>query len=146
MSRDTLAFTGRFDPAVNNNGYAAVTRVISVGGQAIADNNDLHIRGAESLLLITRVAWFRDYSEEQVAALTAALNSISLDYEAQQNRHRPRQSEIMNRVVMDFGGSEQQALSGEELLTLQRTAQGYAPALLEKIFDMGRYWLLAAKW
>ena len=44
---------------------------------------------------------------------------------------------------MDFGGSTQQAMAaGEELIDDQRTRTGFSPALLEKLFDMGRYWLL----
>ena len=144
VAPDTLVFTGRFDPAVNNNGYAVVTRIVRQGGEALAKKEALHVRGAQSLLLMTRVAWFRDFSEDQVASLAAALKAVTPDYDALLKRHRPRQSEIMNRVVMDFGGAEQHGLSGEELLSLQRTGQGYAPALLEKVFDMGRYWLLAA--
>ena len=33
-------------------------------------------------------------------------------------------------------------MSGEELLVDQRTRIGFNPALLEKLFDMGRYWLM----
>src|SRR3546814_8243992 len=64
------------------------------------------------------------------------------DYDAMLARHRPRQSEIMNRVTLDLGGTGQQGYSGEELLDDQRTRSDYSPALLERIFDMGRYWLL----
>jgi hypothetical protein len=45
----------------------------------------------------------------------------------------------MNRMSLDLGGSSQFGMSSEELLADQRTRQGYAPALLELLVDMGRY-------
>src|SRR3546814_17460993 len=40
---DHLVFTGRFDPAVNGNGYAGVVRIVRKGGTARLDGNKLDI-------------------------------------------------------------------------------------------------------
>lgn len=141
-SADQFVFTGRFDPAVNGNGYAAVVRVVRRGGSARVEGEKLIISGAQSVLLLTRIQWFRDFSAEQVDALAASLAEVEADYDALLARHRPRQQEMMNRMTLDLGGDGQRMLSGEELLDDQRTRSDYAPALLERIFDMGRYWLL----
>jgi hypothetical protein len=137
-----LIFTGRFDPAVNNNGYAAVTRVIRTGGSARIEEGKLVIENAQSVTLLTRVEWYADFTPDKVEALAQAVDEVKPDYPAMLARHRQIQSAILDRVSVDFGGSSQQAMAGEELLIDQRTRPGYSPALLEKIFDMGRYWLM----
>lgn len=139
---DHIVFTGRFDPAVNGNGYAGVVRVVRKGGTARLDGGKIVIENADSVVLLTRIQWFRDYSDAQVDALAAGLAALNGDYDALLSRHRPIQSEAMNRVTLDLGGSAQRGFSGEELLDDQRTRPDYAPALLERIFDMGRYWML----
>jgi hypothetical protein len=137
-----LILTGRFDPSINGNGYAGVVRVIRKGGTARRDGNKLVIENAESIVLLTRIQWFKDFAQDLVDGLVAGMAGLDGDYDAMLARHRPIQSEIMNRVTLDLGGTGQRALSGEELLDDQRTRPDYAPALLERIFDMGRYWML----
>jgi alpha-L-fucosidase 2 len=139
---DHLLLTGRFDPSVNNNGYAGVVRVVRTGGTARREGNKLVIENAESVLLLTRIAWFADFTPEQVDALVAGVAALAPDYDGMLARNRARQAVIINRVALDLGGTAQRAWSGEELLEDQRTRADYAPALLERIFDMGRYWLL----
>ena len=57
-------------------------------------------------------------------------------------RHQKIQSEILNRVTVDFGGDQQYAISLEELLVDQQSRPDFSPALLKKIFEMGRYWFI----
>ena len=49
---------------------------------------------------------------------------------------------MLNRVTVDFGGASQYGMSTEELLSDQRSRPDYSPALLEKIFEMGRHWFI----
>lgn len=141
---DRLTFSGHFDPSVNNNGYAGVTRIVRNGGSARLEGDTLVIENATSVVLLTRIEWFADYSQKQVDALAKAVDAIEADPEKLLARHRAWQSPIFNRMSVDFGGAAQSAMSGEELLADQRTRADFSPALLEKIFDMGRYWLIIA--
>jgi hypothetical protein len=95
-------------------------------------------------MLLTRIEWFADFSEDKVEALRQAVERLSPDYDALIERHRKVQSEALNRVTVDFGGASQYGLSSEELLADQRSREDYSPALLEKIFEMGRYWFILA--
>ena len=130
------------DPSVNNSGYAGVTRVVRGGGSARMEEGALVIENASSVMLLTRIEWFADYSEDQVEALRRAVERLNPDYAALLERHRLVQSEAFSRVTVDFGGASQYGLSSEELLADQRTRRDYSPALLEKIFEMGRYWFI----
>ena len=130
------------DPSVDNRGYAGVVRIVRNGGSARMDGNALLIENASSVLLLTRIEYFSDFGEDQVEALRKAVEQLAPEYPALLERHRSIQSETLNRVTVDFGGDSQFGMSTEELLTNQRSRPGYSPALLEKTFEMGRYWFI----
>jgi alpha-L-fucosidase 2 len=130
------------DPSVNNSGYAGVVSVVRDGGSAGMDGDTLVISNASSVMLLTRIDYFSDYSEAQVDALRQAVEELTPDYPVLLERARVVQSEMLNRVTVDFGGASQFGLSSEELLSAQRSSPGYAPAYLEKLFEMCRYWFI----
>ena len=142
FNEERLIYKCILDPSVDNSGYAGVVRVVRSGGSARMDGDTLVVENASSLMLLTRIEWFADYSEDKVEALRQAVEQLSPDYDAILERHRKVQSEAMNRVTVDFGGASQYGMSTEELLADQRSRRDYSPALLEKIFQMGRYWFM----
>jgi hypothetical protein len=144
FNEDRLIYKCRLDPAVDNSGYAGVVRIVRKGGSARMDGNTLVVDNASSVMLLTRIEWFADYSDDQVEALRKSVEQLTPDYGAILERHRKVQSEAMNRVTVDFGGAAQYGMSTEELLDDQRSRRDYSPALLEKIFQMGRYWFILA--
>jgi alpha-L-fucosidase 2 len=143
FNEQRLIFKGILDPSVTNRGYAGVTRVVREGGSARMDGDTLVIENATSLMLLTRLDAFPDYSEQQVDAMLQSVNALTPDYAELLQRARAVQSEMLNRVTADFGGdAKQRARSSEELLSDQRSSPGYAPAYLEKLFEMCRYWFI----
>jgi hypothetical protein len=137
-----LIYKCRLDPSVDNSGYAGVVRVVRNGGSARMDGDTLVIENAPSVMLLTRIEWFADYSEQKVDAVRQAVEQLTPDYPALLERHRKVQSEAFNRVTVDFGGASQYGMSTEELLADQRSRPDYSPALLQKIFEMGRHWFI----
>ena len=93
-------------------------------------------------MLLTRIEWFADYRDQKVDAVRQAVEQLIPDYPALLARHQKIQSEILDRVTVDFGGAAQYGMSSEELLADQRSRPDYSPALLEKIFEMGRHWFI----
>ncbi len=142
FNEQRLIFKCRLDTSVDNSGYAGVVRVVRNGGSARMEEGTLVVEDASSVMLLTRIEWFADYSEDKVEALRAGLEQVAPDYTALLERHRKVQSEAFNRVTVDFGGASQYGMSSEEILADQRSRQDYSPALLEKIFEMGRYWFI----
>jgi hypothetical protein len=137
-----LIYKCRLDPSVDNSGYAGVVRVVRKGGSARMDGDTLVVENASSVMLLTRIEWFAGYSEDKVEALRQAVEQLTPDYPALLDRHQKVQSEAFNRVTVDFGGASQYGMSTEELLADQRSRPDYSPALLEKIFEMGRHWFI----
>jgi hypothetical protein len=69
FNEQRLIYKCRLDPSVDNSGYAGVVRVVRNGGSARMDNGTLVIENASSVMLLTRIEWFADYSEDKVEAL-----------------------------------------------------------------------------
>ena len=130
------------DPSVDNSGYAGVTRVVRNGGSAKIEDNTLVIENASSVMLLTRIDYFPDFRDDKAEALQTAVDQITPNYADFLERHGKVQSEMLNRVIVDFGGVSQYGMSIEELLVDQRSRPDYSPALLEKVFDMGRHWFI----
>lgn len=143
FNEQRLIYKGRLgDPSVSNRGYAGVTRIVRTGGAARMEGNTLVIENASSVILLTRIDYFPEYSEEQVEATRQALEKLTPDYAALLERARKVQSEMLNRVTVDFGGASKYGWSSEELLSDQRSSPGYSGAFLEKVFEMCRYWFI----
>ena len=137
-----LIYKCRLDPAIDNSGYAGVTRVVRNGGSARTDGNTLVVENASSVMLLTRIEYFPVFSEGKTGDLRRETEALIPDYQALLDRHHGIQSEMLNRVSVNFGGATQYGISSEELLAGQLSRPGYSSALLEKIFEMGRYWFI----
>ncbi len=142
LNEQRLIYKGRLEPSVNNRGYAGVTRVVRVGGSARMEGNTLAIENASSVMLLTRIEYFPEYSEDKIEAVRQSLDGLTPDYPALLERARKAQSEMLNRVTVDFGGASRYGLSSEELLSDQRSSPGYSGAFLEALFRMCRYWFI----
>jgi len=88
-----LIYKCRLDPSTDNSGYAGVIRVVRNGGSARIEDGTLVIENASSVMLLTRIEWFSDYSEDKVEALRLAMEKLTPDYPAMVERHRKVQSE-----------------------------------------------------
>ena len=141
-SEQRLIYKCILDPSVDNSGYAGVTRIVRNGGSAKNDGDSLVIEKASSVMLLTRIEYFSDFTDVKAEALRQSVELINPDYAAILERHHKVQSEMFNRVTVDFGGASQYGMSVEEILTEQRSRPDYSPALLEKVFEMGRHWFI----
>ena len=66
------------------------------------DGDTLVIEKAASVLLLTRIEPFTDYSEPQVEALRQAVEQLTPDYAVLLERARKVQSEMLNRDHRGF--------------------------------------------
>ena len=142
VNEQRLIYKCVLDPSVDNSGYAGVVRVVRAGGSARMDGETLAIENASSVVLLTRIEHFPDLSDANAESLRQAAEQLPTDYPALLERHRNVQSKMLNRVAVNFDSASQLGLSTEELLADQRSRPDYSPALLEKIFEMGRYWFI----
>ncbi|HLP72296.1 MAG TPA: glycoside hydrolase N-terminal domain-containing protein [Bacteroidales bacterium] len=137
-----LIYKCLLDESIDHSGYAGLTRVISKDGTVRSEKGSMVVDNATSVILVTRIEYFDDYSDLKVESVRMEVEKITPDYSLLLENHHKAQSEILHRVKVNFGGAEQNGMSAEELLADQRTRPDFSPALLEKVYEMGRYWFL----
>ena len=142
FNEQRLIIKGRLDTSVDNRGFANVTRIVRNGGSAHMDGDTLVVENASSLVLLTRIEFLPDYSEKNVEAVWKSLEALTPDYSELLERARNVQSEMLNRVTVDFDDASKFGLSTEELLSDQRISPGYSGAFLKTFFEMCRYWFI----
>jgi len=142
FNEQRLIIKGLLDPSVDNRGFANITRVVCDGGSTYMDGDTLVVGSASSLMLLTRIEYFPDYSEDQVENVRQSLGKLTPDYQELLERARKVQSEMLNRVTVDFGDASKYGLSSEELLSDQHSSPGYSGAFLKTFFEMCRYWFI----
>ncbi len=87
FNEERLIYKCILDPSADNSGYAGVVRVVRSGGSARMDGDTLVVENASSVMLLTRIVWFADYSEDKVEALRQAVEELSPEYDAILERH-----------------------------------------------------------
>ena len=142
FNEQRLIIKGLLAPSIDNRGFANVTRVVRSGGSAFMDGETLVVENASSVMLLTRIEFLPDYSEDKVKAVRQSLEELTPDYPELLERARKAQSEMLNRVTVDFGGTSKYGLSSEELLSDQQSSPGYSGAFLKTFFEMCRYWFI----
>ena len=142
FNEQRLIIKGRLNPSVDNRGYANVTRVVCDGGSVSMENDTLVIGDAKSVTLLTRIEYFPDYSEDKVEAVIQSLEDLNPDYPTLLERARKVQSEMLNRVTIDFDDNSKYGFSSEELLSDQRSSADFSGAFLKTFFEMCRYWFI----
>ena len=129
-------------------GYAGATRIEAAGGDCSLDGSVVRIRGASSVLLLTRVARCPAGADPD-ATLTDVVEHLSclpVDYDLLFAEHAEMHRRAFGRTHLDLGASPaDRRLTVAELLDRQAAEPGRPlPALLERLFDSGRYLLLSA--
>ena len=124
-------------------GYEVVARVVVRGGTSTGEGGKIIVRGADEVLVLSRIGLLPDYSRSNVAALKAGLAEVKSDFPALLARHAQVHGEMFNRARLDLGGATDRRLTAEELLAKSRDVK-FPCALLEKEFDAARYAVISS--
>ncbi|MET9682267.1 glycosyl hydrolase family 95 catalytic domain-containing protein [Streptomyces coeruleorubidus] len=115
-----------------------VTLLAVTGGTTTLTPPGVHVEGARSALLLTRV--HRHTGELDVVGEGRVLRDLLTEYDALLGGHAALHRTAYERVTLDLAADPaERALPGSELLKRPRSA-----ALLERLFAAGRYHLLSA--
>jgi alpha-L-fucosidase 2 len=129
-------------------GYCGVSRVETRGGECVLEGPLVRVRGARAVLILTRVDAFgaADDPSAGLSALVWQLDSLVADHRRLLAEHTRLHRRAFGRPRIDLGASPADRRLGVSELLRRQAAQPDAPlpALLEKLFDSGRYLLLCA--
>ncbi|MGE5359796.1 MAG: glycosyl hydrolase family 95 catalytic domain-containing protein [Bacteroidales bacterium] len=159
-----LTFVGEFAKA--DGGYAGAARIVVRNGSVRVDGTRMVVTGASDVLLLAGVdvrnAVFppdggprpheplsatgpaRRGAAPDPLAIEERLAALPADFERLLARHAAVHGAIFNRVSLDLGASAAQRATPSEDLIATSTIEHTSPALLEKVFDAGRYAILSS--
>jgi len=140
---DTIALEFAYYPEYGQKGYCTVIRFVNSGGTAMFRDNKIVVEGADSLLLLSRTVKYEGgFSFGCSASLVEAISGLEADFDRYTAANLAHIGSRMDRSRIRLGTHADHALSSEELLRTVHTTQEFAPALLEKLYDMGRFFLI----
>ncbi len=134
---------------VRKGGYEGWTRVAKSDrcGEATVEGDAFQIKAASRLLLLTRVARYRDdHTEWSAGKLKAELDQIEPDYEKLLARHVAIHQPIFDRVGLrlDVAEADRGASTTELIERAEDNDQAAKTALLEKLFATSRYLFISS--
>lgn len=126
--------------------YFALTRVVAIDGETQVRDAALQFAG-KRLLMLTRVVSVEDSAnvETLIQQTRNELAKLPDSYEELLRPHADKHGSIYDRVRLELSSSTKPDESNESLIAAQKaTSQKLTPALLEKMFNMGRYSLICS--
>lgn len=115
-----------------------VARVILRNGSSASEGSALVITGADEVLVFIDIELLYDPDRSRIEEMKDALSGLPAEYETLLRRHEAIHGELFNRMRLDLGGGRDHQLTTEELIAGSTDAHP-SEALIEKLFDAGRY-------
>ncbi|MEU4449310.1 RICIN domain-containing protein [Actinosynnema sp. NPDC050801] len=127
-------------------GYEGVTRVVPTGGTVSANGSTVVVTGATRLLLLTKLDRYESSTAWDSRPLHAQLAALAADYPALRSRHTAIHTEVYDRSRLDLNVSDaDRRLSTGELIARQNADRNVIDiALLERLYDSGRYLFISS--
>ena len=126
-------------------GYDGAVRVGTNGGQVTCTGGSISIANADAVTLVMRVEPFQKADARSLPKLTRALADLPMSYEALLKPHAAAHGARFNRVSLDLGGiPAERGMASETLLDLAQKEHRLPAALLERMYDAGRYVFLCS--
>ena len=152
---DAVIMTTAEYPGQGRGGYAGATRVVAGAGGVVTacpgrgTRADVHVTGCRELTLLTRVEVFRDCAGLGAArdrALAAVTGAPAYRRGLLLAEHARAHARAFGGVSLDLGApaAERRMDIGQLLARQAERPDQPLPALLEKLFDSGRYLLQSA--
>ena len=140
VSDHLISLAWAYRPEFGRKGYVAAIRFIPEGGQLTAGARSVKVSGADSLVVVSKIVKFEgNFSFECAEAVNRELMAMRVDVDAMLEGNRRIVGEKMERSRIHLCTPADRMLSGEELLERTHSRSMVDPALMEKLYDMGRF-------
>jgi alpha-L-fucosidase 2 len=142
---DLFTLSMAYNPEFGPRGYVAVVRFVRTGGKTEVTENGIRVSGADSLIVMTKAVSFYDgdFAFGCEKPIAEALLKVNPDFDAMLQVNRDYFTTRMSRSRLYLGKPEDYVLSGEELLERAKYAEELDPMLMDKLYDMGRFFLIS---
>ena len=133
-----------YDPEYGEKGYCSVVRFIPEGGQMEGTGRKVSVRDAKSLLVISKTVKLEKNFRFGCGKELKKEMQKNFDFEELRKENQTYLGEKMRRSGIRFRSDDQDyEMAGEELLAQIHTKGQLDPVMLEKLYDMGRFYQIA---
>ena len=141
-SRECITAAYRYDQALcEDRGFILAFRFVPQGGELDLTDAGARVKGGTGLIVMAKALRCEtDFSFDRAAEARRELMERPVDFDAWVRGNRETLGEKMDRSRLRLGDEETRLLSGEELLRAVRTDYAAQPVLLEKLYDLGRFY------
>jgi alpha-L-fucosidase 2 len=130
-----------YNPEFGHKGYVAAIRFIRQGGKTERIDKGLRISGADSLIILSKVVKFEsDFTMDKAQPVIDELLAINPDFNQLLQANRTYMGSRMERSRLRLGDPADFALSAEELLQRSVNDVELDSMLMDKLYDMGRFY------
>jgi len=120
-----------------------VAHILASNGTPATEGSALSITGADEVLVMVDIRVLDEAGTTLIEAIKQGLARLPADYAALLGKHEGIHGEMFRRMRLDLGGGMDHQLTSEELLVKTTDAEP-SRALLEKVFDAGRYNIISS--
>jgi len=124
-------------------GLEGVARVVAKNGATTTNGPALVVTGADEVLLFVDIKVLDEFEKSMIESTKKALAKLAPDYGDLLRKHEKIHGEMFLRMKLDLGGGADHNLTTEQLLAKTTDAEP-SRALLEKVFDAGRYNIISS--
>ncbi len=135
-----ISLAWAYNPDFGHKGYAAAIRLIPQGGKLTATETGVTLTGGDGLIIVSKIVKFEsDFTFACAQPVCDALLAMEVEFDKLLQGNQRHIGQRMNRSRIHLGKKEDYVLSGEELLARTHSDEELDPMLLEKLYDMGRF-------
>ena len=143
-SERMIKLSFRYNPDFGNKGYVGLLRFDLTGGTITPTENGVLVEGADSLLIYAKAIRIeKDFKFGCEEPLAEAFLHIDKTFEELTENNAKVLGGKMKRSRLRLGCEEDQYLSGEELLEKCHDVNELYPMMMDKLYDMGRFYQIA---
>ncbi len=130
-----------YNPAYGSKGYVSVIRFVPEGGTVTVTENGVQVRGANRLVVLAKAVRIEhDFAFGCENAIADDFMKVNPDFDALLKSNLAVLGERMARSQIKLGCEKEYVLSGEELLRLCHSENELYPVMMDKLYDMGRFY------
>ncbi len=146
--KEVLTLVGKYDVGgkynlVGGDEYGGLALVKVKGGEAETSNLQVTAEAADEVLTIMKL-FANEESGTALRRIGDDIRGLGLDYDELLKRHLALHRELFMRVELDLGGREKNRSLPHEKLVNEALHGQAMNALLERMFDFGRYALICS--